>query len=124
MVHAASFLQGSSSHAKNWSCKLISSRNLNEWILKSSTTVTYESSIKAFQKSYNFTFYSPFALSKKSGWPNKAMWFLLKGLNDLGPAHFSHIDCYLIDFTEKYGLLFSKLNEVKLKKNLSRQRAI
>ena len=115
-----------------WQMQLLSNRDLHlmqrteidislKRILKSSTT---ELSIKAFQKSDTSTFYSLFTLPKKSGWPNKAKWFLLKGLNDLDPAHFSHIDCYLINFTEKSIFFSSKINEEKLKKNFKRQRTI
>ena len=76
MVNVASFLHGFSSHAKNQSCKLISSRNINhQRMLKSSSIVTYNSSIKTFQKSDTSTFNSLFTLYKKSGWPNKAEWF-------------------------------------------------
>ena len=114
-----------------WQMQLLSNRDLHlmqrteidislKRILKSSTT---ESSIKAFQKSDTSTFYSPFTLPKKSGWPNEAKWFLQKGLNNLDPVHFSHIDCYLINFTEKSNF-FSKINEEKLKKKLKRQRTI
>ena len=49
--------------------------------LKSNGILTCDSRIRTFQKSDTFTFHSPFTLSKKSGWPNKAKQFLLIGLN-------------------------------------------
>ena len=115
-----------------WHMQLLSYRDLHliqrteidislKRILKSSTTATYESSVKTFQKSDTSTFHSPFTLSKKSGWPNKATWFLLKGLNDLGTAHLIAV---LLTLLKNLTNFFSKINEEKLKKNLKRQKTI
>ena len=101
MVYAVFFLHGSSSHAKNRSYRLISLKNIcRQRILKSSSILTYDPSIRTSQKSDTSTFHSPFTLSKMSGQWYKATWFLVRGLKVPGFAHFSYVNCYLINFLQ------------------------